>query len=255
MKVEQIAAQMYTLRQFTQTEEDIYKTLKKVSEIGFKAVQLSGMAKIDTKLLKSMLDEFSLTVCATHIPYERLKNELDAVIEEHKILGCKHIVIPSAPREYRSGEGFVKLAKEANEIGKKLKDVGITLSYHNHSFEFKKHNGKTWLEILFENSEPTFLEAEIDTYWVQFAGANVEKWIRKLKDRMSLIHLKDMEMLEEKQQIMSEIGNGNLDWEGIIAACEEANIEWYIIEQDVCQMDPFESLKISLDYLVKNFVK
>ncbi len=99
-----------------------------------------------------------------------------------------------------------------------------------------------------ENSEPT-LEAEIDTYWVQFAGANVEKWIRKLKDRMSLIHLKDMEMLEEKQQIMSEIGNGNLDWEGIIAACEEANIEWYIIEQDVCPMDPFESLKISLRLL------
>jgi len=255
MKIENIAAQMYTLRNYTKNEEDIYKSLKKVSEIGYKAVQFSGMAKIDIKLLKSMLDEFSLKACATHIPFDRLKEDLNGVINEHHILECKHIAIPSAPNEYRNEEGFKALANECNEIGKKLKSEGITLSYHNHSFEFKKYHNKTGLEILFENSNPEYLYAEIDTYWVQFGGANVEKWIKKYKDRMSIIHLKDMEMIDEKQQTMSEIGNGNLDWEGIIKACEEADIEWYIIEQDICQRNPFDSLKISLEYLIKNYVK
>lgn len=255
MKYEQIAAQLYTLREFLKTEKDIYETLKKVSQIGFKAVQISGMGSIEPTKLKKILDEFGLIACATHIPYERLKNELDAVIEEHNILGCKHIAIPSAPPEFRSEQGAIRFANECSEIGRNLKDSGIILSYHNHSFEFKKFNGKTWFEIFIENSTPEFLQMEIDTYWVQFAGANPEKWFRKLKDRMSLVHLKDMEMIEDFKQTMSEIGNGNLDWQAIICACEEANIQWYIIEQDVCQQNPFDSLKMSLDYLLNNFVR
>ncbi|WAM31891.1 sugar phosphate isomerase/epimerase [Caldicellulosiruptor naganoensis] len=157
MKQEQIAAQLFTLREFLKTEEDIYNTLKKVSKIGFRSVQISGMAKIDTYKLKNMLNEFSLTVCATHTPFERLKNEIESVIEEHKILGCYHIAIPSAPDEFKSFEGALEFAKECNEIGKKLKEENIVLSYHNHSFEFKRYDSKTWLEILIENSEPQLL--------------------------------------------------------------------------------------------------
>jgi len=255
MRYDQIAAQLYTIREFLQTQEDIYNSLKKIKEIGYQAVQISGMAKIETKILKNMLDEFSLIVCATHIPFDRLKNELDVVIAEHKALECKHIAIPSVPSEFRTKDGTIKFGHECEKIAKKLKEDGITLSYHNHSFEFIKYDGKTWLEIFYENTDPNLLEAEIDTYWVQFAGANPEKWIKKLKGRMSLIHLKDMQMIDEKKQAMAEIGNGNLDWEGIVAACEDANMKWYIIEQDICQRDPFESLKISLDYLAENFVK
>ncbi|AZT91290.1 sugar phosphate isomerase/epimerase [Caldicellulosiruptor changbaiensis] len=255
MKQEQIAAQLFTLREFLKTEEDIYNTLKKVSEIGFRAVQISGMAKIDTYKLKNMLNEFSLTVCATHTPFERLKNEIESVIEEHKILGCYHIAIPSAPNEFRSFEGALEFAKECNEIGKKLKEENISLSYHNHSFEFKRYNSKTWLEILIENSDPQLLMFEIDTYWVQFAGASPEKWIRKLKGRIPLVHLKDMGMLEDFKQGMFEVGFGNLDWDGIIEACIDAGVQWYIIEQDICQRSPFESLRLSLDFLTKNYVK
>lgn len=254
MKKDKIAAQLYTLREFLKTEEDIFYSLKKVSEIGFQAVQISGIGKIETKRLKEICDEFDLKVCATHIPFERLKTELDNVVEEHKILGCSHIAIPSAPSEYRSEEGALKFAQECNEIGKKLKEEGITLSYHNHSFEFKKYGGKTWLEILIENSSPEYLMIEIDTYWVQFAGANPEKWIRSLEGRIPLVHLKDMGMIEDFKQTMFEVGYGNLDWDGIIASCNEAGVEWYIIEQDVCQRSPFESLKMSFDFLTKNYL-
>ena len=51
------------------------------------------------------------------------------------------------------------------------------------------------------------------------------------------------------EQIMAEVGEGNLDWPGILAAAKNAGVQWYIVEQDTCQRDPFESLKISLDNL------
>lgn len=253
MKKDKIAAQLYTLREFLKTEEDIFHSLKKLSEIGFKAVQISGIGKIEPKRLKEICDEFSLKICATHIPFERLKTELDNVIKEHKIWECSYIAIPSAPSEYRTEDGVLKFASECNEIGKKLKDVGITLAYHNHSFEFKKYGSKTWFELLAENSNPDWLVFEIDTYWVQFAGANPEKWIRKLKDRVPLVHLKDMGMIEDFKQGMFEVGFGNLDWDEIISSCHQSGVEWYIIEQDVCQRTPFESLKMSFEFLIKNY--
>ena len=51
------------------------------------------------------------------------------------------------------------------------------------------------------------------------------------------------------KQTMAEIGEGNLYWPGIIEACKVSGVEWYAIEQDVCQRNPFESLKISYDNL------
>ena len=72
--------------------------------------------------------------------------------------------------------------------------------------------------------------------------------IRKLKGRMPLVHLKDM-VMRGHEQLMAEVGEGNLNWPAILDACREAGVVWYIVEQDTCQRDPFESLAISLSNL------
>ncbi|MCL6630865.1 MAG: GIY-YIG nuclease family protein [Armatimonadetes bacterium] len=59
------------------------------------------------------------------------------------------------------------------------------------------------------------------------------------------VHLKDM-AIQNRTQIMAEIGEGNLNWPRILDACRKAGVEWYIVEQDTCERDPFESLAISL---------
>ena len=50
---------------------------------------------------------------------------------------------------------------------------------------------------------------------------------------------------------MAEVGEGNMNWVGILAACKAIGVEWYAIEQDICQRDPFESLTISYRNLVR----
>ena len=49
---------------------------------------------------------------------------------------------------------------------------------------------------------------------------------------------------------MMEVGKGNLNWPAILAACQAAQVQWYIVEQDTCYSDPFESLGISLKNLL-----
>ncbi len=159
---------------------------------------------------------------------------------------------PSAtcPAGYREqGEaGFKQFARDATEVGRRLAEAGLTFSYHNHSFEFVRFGERTGLDIIYEESDPRYLMAELDTYWVQHGGGDVIDWIDKLAGRMPVIHFKDM-VTHEGQQIMAEIGEGNLNWRGILDACEDADIDWYAIEQDVCRRDPFDSLRISYDNL------
>lgn len=251
MAKSQIAAQLYTLREHMKTPADIAKSLKKVREIGYEAVQVSGIGPIDPEELKEILDKEGLTVCATHIGYDAFKNNLEAEIEKHKLWNCEHMGLGSLPGEYStSKEGYLTFAKEANEIAKKLADNGLKFIYHNHNHEFIKFDGETGMDILFNNTDPVF-DFEIDTYWVQAGGADPVQWIKKMEGRLSVVHFKDMAMAPGRKQIMAEVGEGNLNWPAIIKACKEIGVKWYAVEQDVCQRDPFESLEISFNNLKK----
>jgi sugar phosphate isomerase/epimerase len=245
-----LAAQLYTIRDFTKTAEDFAASMKKIREIGYTAVQVSAIGPIPDQEVKSIVDDLGLTICITHIPYDRLWNDIDSVIEQHKLWNCPNVAIGSMPKQYQdSGEdGYKRFAQEAAQVGQKLHAAGLTFSYHNHSFEFVRFGKRNGLEVIYDESDPKHLQAELDTYWVQHGGGDPAAWIRRLKDRMPVVHLKDM-VIQERQQIMAEVGEGNLNWPAILDACKEAGVEWYAIEQDICQRDPFESLKISYDNL------
>ncbi|MFW6264860.1 MAG: sugar phosphate isomerase/epimerase family protein [Bacillota bacterium] len=248
-----IAAQLYTLRDYLQTAEDIDNTLQKVKKIGYDAVQVSGLGPIDPQDLKKIVDKEGLTICATHIGLERMKNDLEGVINDHKLWGCKYVGLGSMPNEYRADkESYIKFAKEASEIARSLKENDLQFVYHNHNFEFRKFGDKTGMDILFEESDPEVFDFELDTYWVQAGGADPVQWIKKLAGRMKVVHFKDMLISPEIEQRFAEIGEGNLNWPAIIEACKEIGVEWCPVEQDNCyEKDPFESLKISFENLNK----
>jgi len=240
-----IAAQLYTVREFMKTPEEIARGLNRVREIGYRAVQVSGIGPIEPAALKRLLDGEGLIMCNTHTAVDRLWNDIQPVIDEHHLWECKHVAIGGLPKEYRLGaDGYRRFAREASEVGHKLREAGLTFSYHNHSFEFEKFDGRTGLDILYSESDPRYLMAEIDTYWVQHGGGDPMAWIRRFSNRMPVVHFKDMVILNGAQTY-AEIGEGNLNWPAIIAACGEVGVEWAAVEQDVCQRDPFESLAIS----------
>lgn len=243
-----LAAQLYTLRDFTKTVEDIRATFARVRSLGYEAVQVSGMGAIEPEQLRDIAEETQLRIIATHIPYGRIVDEVDAVIAEHALWGCRHVAIGGLPQEYRKEEGFSRFAREASAAARPLIDAGLTFSYHNHSFELQRFAGRTAMQILAEESDPETFFFEIDTYWIQHGGANPVSWLHALKDRMHVVHLKDMAM-DGGKQLFAEVGEGNLEWDAILSACKRAEIEWYIVEQDTCLGDPFDSLKVSFDNL------
>ena len=254
-------------------QDGIRETFKKVKEIGFSTVELSQieMSPENVAEIKSSLEEFDMKVCATSasikammpgIKRENLRDDFDKVVADTKALNCKYIRIGMISFDcLGSKEKIVEYTKELNEMGRRLKEEGLSLYYHNHHMEFSKYDDKYLMDIMVEESDPEYLGFELDVHWLQRGGVNPLEWIKKLEGRTKIIHIKDyrinqtLDLSGGVEGIMrsmadvvefAEIGEGNLDIKAIIDLAGETGVEHIFIEQDnTYGRDPFESLEIS----------
>ena len=246
-----LGAQMYTVRAYTQTVKDFDFTLGEIAKIGYKTVQLSAIGKdITPKIAKELCDKHGLSIVLTHSDVNRILNDTDKLIEEHKLMNCKYIGIGSMPEKYRTSEWISHFAEDFKEPAKKMKEAGMLLMYHNHSFEFEKVNGRYLLEHLMDSFAPDELGFTLDTYWLQVAGTDVCHWIRKLGNRIPCVHLKDLAIVKRESQI-APVMEGNMNFPEIINTLKETNCIYALVEQDVCQESPFICLTKSYNNLKK----
>ena len=246
-----LGAQGYTIRNFAKTEEDIKASFEKLKNIGYKAVQISGFARIEPELLKAYADEYGLEICATHNALERFENDVEGLIREHKLWGCKYIGIGGMPEVYRADkEGFGAFLKKIETPAKKIADAGLKFVYHNHCFELAKIDGdKTGFDYLADNTSPDYFGFLADFYWIMAGGMFPVDFIEKYADRVEITHFKDMAAKTDNTHTYAEIFNGNMNYNAIYNACMDKGVKWAVVEQDICPGDPFDSLKLSFDNL------
>ena len=223
-----LGAQFYSIRDNTQTQEDLYRAFKEIKSIGYEIVQMSAICDIDPKLLKSYSDEFALPITCTHSPYDRIINDTDTLINEHKIYGCPTIGLGYMPNEYH-GDGIYKFIDTLREPLRKIKAAGLDFAYHNHAFEFESVDGKLIYDILIDElPELSFI---VDTYWIKYAGYDFVEYVKKLgADRIKNVHFKDMKT-DPKGEICP-CGEGVIDFAPLINLCDEMGIENALVEQD-----------------------
>ena len=242
-----VCLQMYTLRD--EAAKDFVGTLRKVADIGYEGVQLSGPTEgISAREIRALLDDLGLQAPSGGSPLEALEADLDGAIEYALELRVPYIRIPFLRQDVRdSADAWKRTAQRMTEMGEEIAKHGMTLCYHNHSFEFERFDGKYGIDILYEESDPRYVHAEIDTYWVRHGGEDPAEYLRRLANRVPLVHLKDM----EEDGSFGEVGEGVMEWEPIFAAAEASGAKWYIVEQDTCKRPPLESVRISLENLRK----
>ncbi|MGD2175689.1 MAG: sugar phosphate isomerase/epimerase [Candidatus Brocadiaceae bacterium] len=241
-----IALQLYTVRD--QLAEDYVGTLKSVKKIGYDHVQLTGRLPFEAPEMRDVLEGIGLGVTGIHVGGDQLRDDLDRWIDYAKGVGTRDLVWPAIPEHEReTREDWLRIAETMDELGARCREQGIRLSYHNHSFEFLRFDGTYALDLLYERTSPENLYAEIDTYWVQHGGEDPVDYIRRYAGRLPILHVKDM--ADDEARSFAEVGNGILDWGAIHEAAVQAGVEVYAVEQDRCPGHPFDSARMSLNFL------
>ena len=248
-----LGAQFYSIRDKAKNPEEIRNSFIEMKRIGYESVQLSGIGEISAEELRDISLETALPIVCTHINPELIKANIKKIIDEHKIYGCPVIGIGSMPTEYRgSYEGVKAFIKDFSPIANVARDAGLKFAYHNHAFEFEKHNGRSIYDVLIEDFES--VDFIIDTYWMKYAGENFLKYIKLIgNERTNNIHFKDMKC--EPRGEICPCGQGVIDFTPVIKLCDTLGIENALVEQDNAPdtNDSYGQMAISYENLIKLF--
>lgn len=245
----EIGAQLYTVRDYTQNLDDFAKALEKIAKIGYKVVQVSGTCEYEAKWLDEQLKKNGLKCVLTHYNACEVRDNTIEVIKKHNVFDCKNIGLGCMPNG-ATEENLNAFLKDFKSVAKIMNENGSQLFYHNHHWEFSRcSDGELMIDKIIKTYTPSELQITLDTYWVQYAGADVCDVVDKLSGRLTAVHLKDFTVVDGEQR-MERVGYGNLNFEKIIKHLKNAGTKYLLVEQDNCYgMDPFECLKQSYEYL------
>lgn len=250
-----LSIQLYTLRDLT--ARDLPGTLKALADIGYKGVELAGYGNLKSAdEVKAAVKAAGLVISGAHEGIDGLASDTDQKIAEHRALGNQHVIVPWAALDGKDEAGYKEFAAKLQSVGEKVTAAGLTLLYHNHSFEHKPlrktPEGKTLdgLDVIYQNTSPNSVKAELDLFWTQHGGHCPAKYLQAFGSRCLMVHLKDMEVGPDRR--FANVGEGIIDFHAIINAGRQINLKWYVVEQDNCYgQDPLEAARNSFAHLRK----
>ena len=253
-----IGAQLYTLHDYCKTLDSFAETLKRVADMGYTAVQVSGTCAFKAEWLDEQLKKNGLVCPLTHTAYDRIVNDTAKVIADHTVFGCDHIGLGGLPGIFTQDvaareEATRKFALTAKEAAKTIAAAGKLFMYHNHHYEYMTSvDGKNVMKYLADCFAPNEMGFTLDTYWVKAGGADPIEEIERLSGRLPCVHFKDYKVEADGSNHYTWCGDGILDFEKIGDALKAAGTEYVFIEQDSTFPDepnPFVCLANSRGYL------
>ena len=238
--IEQFAVQLYSLRDII--NDDFTGTLKKLAAMGYTGVEFAGYGGLSAGEMKDVLTANNLKPIGAHVGIDRLTNNLDEEITYHKVIGTEYLICPYYV--INTYEDVMKLADILKPVIEKISGAGLKFAYHNHAHEFAKCCDEYFLDLLFKNL-PKEAVMELDVFWAAHAGIEPLAYMEKNKDRLKLIHVKQI----DKNKECVDIEQGILDYRNIISKAKTFGVEHFILEQEKFAVSSMVSVKNNVDYI------
>ena len=146
-----IGAQLYTVREYMKNLDDFAETLKKVADIGYTTVQVSGACEFEPEWLKEQLAKNGLECHLTHTAGPKMLADPAKVAADHKVFGCKYIGIGSMPGNLKDNghQVFEDFVKNYKPVAQAFAAAGEYFMFHNHHAEYTmQHDGKNYMQLL-----------------------------------------------------------------------------------------------------------
>jgi sugar phosphate isomerase/epimerase len=247
--------ELYSLRD--DLKKDVPATLAYVKSLGITEVEIPGFYGLTPQQFKAELTKAGLKPYSALMGYEMFRDSLSKIIETCKILGIKYVGnawIPHKPNQF----GFADAQKAVemfNKAGQELQKNGIQFFYHTHGFEFRPHEDGTLFDYMVANTNPQYVQYQLDVYWAFHGGADPAGLLRRYKGRFFSLHVKDMKIGQETGEYSGgtpltsdvAVGTGQLNFQEILHAAYATGVKYYYLEDE--NADVRQHLPISLAYL------
>lgn len=264
--------------------ESALSTLQRIKSAGYDGIELNDfmikptpfIVRLLTKFAgmptgnggkldwKKLISESGLKVISLHSYLNSIEENPEAVAKEALSFGTNTVVITGMYRfDYGNASEVKKLAERLNNAGKALLPYGVKLLYHNHNVELQKiSEDKTAYDVIIENTDPQYVNFELDTYWIADGGADVTALIDKLSDRMVMWHINDRGCRKKGPFITpilkedaAELGTGNMALGTILEKVRaKSKVEAIVLEthKNWIDNDPVKSLIVSSEWFRKH---
>jgi len=234
-----VGLELYSLRK--ELDRDVPRALALVRRLGFAEVEVAMLHGLSANEFAAALKAAGLKATSMAAGYEDLQTKLGLVKERAEKFLAKWVVLAWIPH---SGDFTAEIAKrvarEMNEWGESLGKNGMRLAYHPHGYEFRPEAKGSAFDVLLKETNPKTVFFEVDTFWAEMAGQNCAHLITQLGSRVRLLHLKDLRRgvptgvftgaAADEDSVA--LGDGVIDWRGVLAAARKAGVERYFIEDE-----------------------
>jgi len=244
--VKDIGLQLYTVRK--EMLEDNVGTLKKIAVLGYKEIESAGSDKgnyygLKPAEIKKITKDLGLNLRSGHVHFD---DKWQQTVDDAAEAGQEYVIVSSMPTKGQTVDNYKSVAASFNKAGEACKKSNLHFGYHNHDAEFEKENGKILYDVLLENTNPEYVNLEMDLGWVIVTGNDPLDYFAKYPGRFPLWHLKDMNVAEKHS---TEFGKGGLDIKKMLQNSQKAGMKYFFVEQEEYTGTAFESLEYNYKYL------
>jgi sugar phosphate isomerase/epimerase len=239
-----IGMHLYTMRE--PLAEDYPGVLKRLAEIGYRTVGVSGRFGHSAEKIRAFADDAGLEIVLEHVGYNRLADDFEGALADVRTLGGQWVVVPSLPTGLRTPDGFREAAAAFNVAGRAAHKEGLKLLFHNHGHDFDEVDGQVLFDILLDEVEPDLLGFELDLYWVVDGGKDPISYFESHPGRFPALHVKD----KAADGSFADVGTGRLDFPAIFAHAERGGVQQWLVEHDA-PTDPWVSAQTSYQSLAE----
>lgn len=260
-----VGLQLYTVRELAAA--DLPGTLAAVAQMGYREVELAGLHERSATEFAGLLRDHGLSAPAAHYSMFDLADGLDAKLADLEVLGVSYLVcsFPGTPDPGRlmarpGGPGAAIMrgeltleewrwnAEQLDRIAAAAAPAGVTVAYHNHAMEFASYDGTRAYDELLRLTDPERVFLEVDCAWVAEAGLDPADFITGVRDRVRLLHVKDLKP-DADQFTTVPVGSGGIDWPAVFAAVDPRRLDHYFVEQEHFDGAPLDAVEDSIRFL------
>ena len=239
-----IGAQLYTVRKLLGTAEETRQTIAAIKEIGYDSVQLFGSVEL-ADCCAGCCQDTGIEIAGILTDLNTCEKNAEALFTLCAKYRIPDLGVSTGFSECLDLDGYIR---RINAFAARAKKAGLSFSYHNHGHEFiRLPQGETAMSCFLKGFDAN-VDLMPDTYWLHDGGCDVRYFLEQTKNRVNILHLKDMKRTEQGHTF-AELGSGNLYFAGILKTALACGTEHFVVEQDICGGSPLDSLAQSYRYI------